>query len=160
MSGVSVTIDDAELRATLADLLARVRRPRRALAAIGRALVTKTDLTFRAQADPWGDPWDALSEVTLARRRGSSAQILRDTGILANSIHAQVADTHVRVGTPVDYAAVHQFGNPRNRFFGRALAPIPARPFLPIRDGRADLPEGLRADLLDILSRYLQDGTP
>jgi len=27
-------------------------------------------------------------------------------------------------------AAVHEFGNPKNRFYGKAKAPIPARPFI------------------------------
>jgi phage virion morphogenesis protein len=161
MSGAAfrVTVDDAALQGALAEMLARVRHPRDAFAASGQALVTHVDLNFRAQADPWGDPWAELSPVTLSRRRGSSAQILRDTGRLANSLHARVNDTSVAVGTDVEYAAVHQYGHPLNRFFGRALAPIPARPFLPIRGGRVDLPDDLRADLLDILGHYLQAGS-
>ncbi len=157
MTRVTVTVDDTEVRRALGALAAQVADLTPAMTDIGQALVTTTDLTFRGQHDPWGNPWQPLSPVTLARRRGSSAHILRDTGRLANSLHF-VADAHsVAVGTDVIYAATHQFGNPANRMFGRASAPIPARPFLPIRaSGQVDLPPDLQADILDILNRHLQ----
>jgi phage virion morphogenesis protein len=154
-SGVTVTVEDAELRAALARMIRAARDPRPALKAIGQVLVTGADLSFRAEEDPWGSPWAPLTQTTLARRRGSRAQILRDSGILANSISARVSGDSVEVGTDVIYAATHQFGRPDNRFYnsprGRP-APIPARPSLPIRGGAADLPATQRADILDAVA--------
>jgi phage gpG-like protein len=51
-------------------------------------------------------------------------------------------------GPAAKYAAAQQFGNPRNRMFGKAPAPIPARPMLPLRpSGRVDLPPRLLAEI-------------
>ena len=80
-----------------------------------------------------------------------SAKILRDTGRLAGSVNYRASRDQVVVGSNVIYAATQQFGRADNRMFGRALAPIPARPFLPIRNGRLDLPAATRAALLDLL---------
>lgn len=160
MSGITVTVDDAEVRAALERMTAAARNPRPALRAIGQVLVSGTDLSFRAQEDPWGAPWAPLSETTLARRRGTSAHILRDTGRLANSISARVTGTAVEVGTNVIYAATHQFGRPTNRFYNTprgARAPIPARPFMPIRGGVVDLPAEWRRDILDAIADHLAD---
>lgn len=166
MSGVSVTLDDREVQQALGNLLRRLANPRPALESIGAAVVADTDLAFRGQSDPWGQPWTPLSAVTQARRRQGpgtgSNQILRDSGMLANSINYQVSDDAVIVGTLVgtgrQYAAVHQFGNPANRMFNTPSghpAPIPARPFLPIRGNQVDLPASLRAEILAIATRHL-----
>jgi phage gpG-like protein len=55
------------------------------------------------------------------------------------------------VGTNLVYGAVHQFGNPANRYYNTprgAPAPIPARPFLGL--SVAD-----REAILKVLTRYL-----
>lgn len=162
MSGVSVTLDDREVQRAIGNLLHHLANPRPALEAIGAAVVTATDLAFRGQHDPWGQPWTPLSAVTQARRRQGprpgNNQILRDNGILANSISAQVSGDAVIVGTDVVYAAPHQFGNPANRMFNTPRgnpAPIPRRSFLPIRPSGVDLPASLRAEILAIGARHL-----
>lgn len=155
MSGVSVQVDDRQVQAALARLAARVRDLEPVFASMGQVVVTRADLSFRGEQSPAGDAWAALSAVTLRRRRGSTAQILSDTGRLANSITAHASAQAVRVGTNVAYAAVQQFGNPANRMYNTAgghAAPIPARPFLPT-DG---LPAADQADMLDILRQALR----
>lgn len=102
--------------------------------------VTLIDDSFDSQSSPSGAPWAGLSEVTLARRRkgkgSGSPRALIDTGRLRQSITGQASDQGFRFGTNVVYGGAQQFGNPRNRFFGKHPAPIPARPFMPIeRDG-------------------------
>lgn len=159
MSGFTITLDDREVQHALERLAASVRNMYPVFDALGQVLVTRSDLSFRAEQTPWGDGWTALSNVTLGRRRGTSAQILRDTGRLAGSITAQPSANEVQVGTNVIYAAVHQFGNPANRFYNTSRgrpAPIPARPFLPIRGGAVDLPAADRDSMLDILRRALE----
>ena len=162
MSGVRLTLDDREVQQALGNLLRRLANPRPALEAIGAAVVADTDLAFRGQSDPWGQPWTPLSAVTQARRRqgpGAGAnQILRDTGRLANSIGYQVSGDAVSVGTNVVYAAPHQFGNPANRMHNTPRgnqAPIPPRPFLPLRNNQVDLPAALRAEIMAIATRHL-----
>ena len=163
MSGAAlrVELDDADLRAALARLAAWARDLTPVFEQLGQVVVTRADLSFRGQASPWGTAWAALSPVTLARRRqgpgeGPGAAILRDSGRLAGSIHAEPSADEVWVGTDETvYAATHQFGRPDNRLFGRARAPIPARPFLPLRGGAVDLPAEDREAMHAIVHRAL-----
>lgn len=158
MSGVTVTVDDAEVRATLARLVETVAHPREALDAVGLALVSRIRGTIASGQDYKGVAFMPLSPVTLARRRkqGRGAQILRDTGRLLNSITHHADDTTVEVSADAVYAAAQQFGNPDNRMFGKAPAPIPPRPFFPIdATGNADLPDAWRDETVDIMSRFV-----
>lgn len=161
MSGVSVNITDEGVREGLREARERIADLRPAMQEIGAAVQSETDLSFREQRDPWGNAWAALSDVTLSRRRGTSAQILSDTRRLSNSVNVRASAESVEIGTNVVYAAVHQFGNPANRMYNTPRgnpAPIPARPFLPIRNGGLDLPAGVRDDVMDIINRYLERG--
>jgi phage virion morphogenesis protein len=115
MSGFSVTVDDASFKGALNDLSGRLKSLREPMASIGQAIVTASDLSFRAQKDPWGVAWAKLRASTLRQRRkgkrkGRSDQILRDTGRLQNSISYRANRDSVTVGTNVVYAAIHQFG--------------------------------------------------
>lgn len=69
--------------------------------------------------------WKELSPITMKRRRGSTSEILRDTGVLMASIgqpnqHGIMAFTplSVTVGTNVIYARAHQegIGVPKREF--------------------------------------------
>lgn len=186
MSGLSVTVDDAAVLTALRSLQARCGDLRPAMDAIGQNLVTAADLTFRGQADPWGTPWAKLSQVTQERRRkgsgGGSNKILRDTGVLANSLNYQITADSVTFGTSVIYAPTHQFGAKMGEFgrysqvsrrtkykpgdfrrnagtvkgFQIPWGDIPRRAFLPIsKAGAADLPPDQLADILDTLNRHL-----
>ena len=155
MSGFSVQVDDAQVRAALATLSARMGDLSPAMRSIGQTLVAATDLAFRSQKDPWGQAWKPLAASTLrGRRKGKgsgSDKILRDTGRLSNSITYRAERASVQVGTNVIYAAIHQFGGS----IGAHKIPFPARPFLPVRAG-GDLLADTREDVLDILRRYLR----
>ena len=157
MTGVSVDIDDRQVKDALSRLIGQVTDLRPVLDKLAKVVVARADVSCRGQQSPDGAPWQKLSDATLRRRRGSSAQILKDTGRLASSISAQPASAHeVIVGTNVEYAAVHQFGNPANRMYNTPRgnpAPIPPRPFLPT-DG---LPDEDRDAMIDIISRALME---
>ena len=160
---VRIRIEDKGVLAALAALRARADDPRPALAEAGAALVTRIQLGFRDSQTPWGTPWAALE-----LRDGKP---LRDTGRLGNSItYRVIGKTGFEVGTTIPYAPTHQYGatirpkkGPRLVFrprgfkhpiFARQVT-IPARPFLPIRDGRADLPADWTADVLEALSAFV-----
>lgn len=142
----------------LADAAARVRNMRPLLDAIGATLADNARLTFRDQADPWGRTWAPLSPVTVARRRGSGAKALLDTGRLRNSItHKADADT-VTVGTNVRYAPTHQFGARKGQYRARPPIPwgnVPARAFLPIRGRQVDLPLEWRREVVGTMAAYI-----
>lgn len=97
-----------------------------------------------------------------------AAQVLIDKGLLRGSIHGKVSMHTAAVATNDVRARVHQFGNPKNRFpngpGGRRkgagpLAPIPARPFMPMdKNGRLMLPPGLKAELFHMLRLAISEG--
>ena len=161
MSGFSIRVEESQVKAALSTLQGNLSDLTPAMKGIGQVLVTETDLAFRAQADPWGNAWAKLSEVTLQRRRKGkgtgSNKILRDTGRLANSINYRADATSVSVGTNVVYAAMHQFGGTKSQW-PHLWGNIPARPFLPVRNNRVDLPPDTLDDILDVVRVHLRGG--
>jgi phage gpG-like protein len=165
VSSLAFSVDDVEVQRQLAGLRAALGSLAKPLDAIGFAVTQRMLGTFRDQEDPWGARWSPLSAVTIAfRRKGrgpGADQILRDTGALMNSITHRVIGNAVEIGpgpSTKDYAPTHQFGRPSNRMFGKAPAPIPARPFAPIQlGGYVDLPEDWSDEILDVVSVYLED---
>src|SRR5688500_18970028 len=109
--------------------------PSDAMRAIGEAMLENVEQRFQTETDPWGAAWAPHSPVTIALRaaRGRLGKILQDTRNLANSKYARVIDggRKVLVGLGASYAHVQHFGNPNNKMFGKAKAPIPARAILP-----------------------------
>lgn len=86
--------------------------------------------------------------------RASGFRILVNTRALANGIVSRVDGRRTRVtasGPASKYARAQHYGNPANRIFGKAPAPIPSRKFFPIRNGRVDLPPELRAEIVDMV---------
>lgn len=154
---VTVTLEDAQLRRALARLSARLGDLSGPMEEIGQALVTDVDLAFREQRDPWGDAWRALSDVTLRRRRGTSAQILSDSRRLAGSINYRAGRDSVEVGSNVVYAAMQHFGG-RKSDFSHLWGDIPARPFLPVDPvtGEARLADDTRDEVAGIVAAHLE----
>lgn len=84
-----------------------------AVQGIADDLTALVALGFRSGTDPWGNPWKPLAPSTIRARRkgGAGAQILRDTGVLQNSLaSARVSGDTIEIGTAVPYAAAHQDG--------------------------------------------------
>lgn len=132
MAGAHIRIGDTEVRARAADLAGLDLDPAPLLRDIGEGLLLSVDDRFRAQTGPDGAKWAALSEVTLARRRGISGLILHDSGHMRNdTIAYEVHGRTLLHGTNAIQGAVQQFGAP-----ARSLGPvspwgdIPARPFI------------------------------
>ncbi len=174
--GVTLTIDDAQVKAVLARIAERGANLQPALSAIGSLIKESIRTNFAEGGRP--TPWQPI--------KNRDGQPLRDTGRLMNSITKRVAKSEVTVGTNVVYAAVHHFGAKRgsfgtktvtvkphtrliNQVFGRPLAKpkkiqvgahprsmalpwgdIPARPFMLVQD--EDLVE-----IKEYLSRYITE---
>lgn len=164
MTGVSIKVDSRAVHDALNRLTHNVSDLRPAMDSIGSAVRDMIDLGFRAESDPYGNRWAPLSEVTQERRRSGrgsgSNKILRDTGVLANSMTYQAAANSVEIGTGVEYAVTHQFGSSKGEF-GRTSrgAPIPwgdipARPFLP----EDDLPMEWEGEVLAVIDKHLGAG--
>jgi phage gpG-like protein len=160
----SVTVDDTSAVRVL-DNVIRVAGGQDGAREGAKVLEQRVRQTFRDEADPWGTPWPPHSPVTLARRekRGNaSIQKLIDTGAMFDSLHTEESGDgfDVVIGGADMWPGVHQEGNPNNRMFGKALAPIPARPMFPIRNDRVDLPgewaQAILAPLEDLMAKAIE----
>mgnify|MGYP003561121444 CR=1 FL=1 len=105
---------------------------------------------FRDSRDPYGNPWQRLAASTLRKRRGTSAQILVDTGTLRRqSVTYRAAANSVELGSNLAYAAIHQFGGRAGR--NRSTA-IPRRAYLPFdASGNANLPDPWERQCIDVI---------
>lgn len=153
-AGFTAEYDDAEASKLLGRLSAFCARPVEATAKVAHVIAERSRLTFHDQADPWGNPWAALSPATLAKRRGGGrggVSILRDTGQLLASLTDGVAgdEAVVHIGFSDRPATIHQFGGQAGR--GRKVN-IPARPMLPIRGNTVDLPPSWRDEVIEVLN--------
>lgn len=175
-SVIDITVDDAELKAALKQLAAKLNDLKPFFNDAGETLLNSTRERFRSQTDPDGARWPALSPAYAARKPRNKDKILTLSGALRGTLVKQADKDSLRIGSPLVYAATHQFGAAKGSF-GTVTArvneytrrsrkgasftvrahtrqmrvpwgDIPARPFLGLSD--AD-----RADLLDALNDYL-----
>ncbi|WP_051419672.1 phage virion morphogenesis protein [Paracoccus pantotrophus] len=115
MTGISfrAELDATEAQNRLHQLVKLMDQRRPFFAAVGEQLVFSTGRNFQQQSAPDGTPWAPLKPATIkarSRRSRSKIAILRERGLLAGSINYQATDDEVRIGSPVEYAAVHQLG--------------------------------------------------
>ncbi|MVA40667.1 phage virion morphogenesis protein [Agrobacterium vitis] len=133
MTGISykATIDDADMREKLAELIGKMQRPAGFYKNVGEHLLNSVKDNFENESAPDGSRWKTLSQATRDQREKkyghAPTAILRASGDLANSINMQASDTDVRIGSSLIYAAIHQFGGDAGR--GNKVN-IPARPYL------------------------------
>lgn len=120
MAGISIDVtlrDDGQLR--LQELLDRMSDRRPFYAAVGERLVGSAGENFRREADPDGTPWLSLRPSTIrARQRLGQLPLTilrsnskgRSGSSLAGSINFDATTEGVKVGSPKEYAAIHQLG--------------------------------------------------
>lgn len=137
-----VGIDEATRR--LGALAAAGRDLTPLMRSIGEYLVRVTRDRFADERAPDGTPWQPLSETTRRRKRRNKDRILTESGALGMQIVYRAGPTEVLVGSPLVYAATHQFGAKKGAF-GRTSrgspipwGDIPARPFLGLSDADRD----------------------
>ena len=148
-----------------------------ALRALGRVLVNRVRFGFVSQRDPWGGRWKPLSPIYRV------GQPLRNTGQLMNSLSSRVQGESVIVGTNLKakggvlFPAVLQYGATikpvkakvlafrtpvsGGKFIFLKKAVIPARPFLPLKDGKIELPDSwAKSALLSMAKSMGFEATP
>lgn len=127
---------------------------------IGELLVSSVRDRFRRGVGPDGRPWKPS-----IRARKEGGQTLRDTGLLANSIHYRADSRRVEVGTNDKRARVHQQGMTirakrakalrfqiGEQWFIRRHVTIPARPFLGIsQQDEQDIDEAVQRRIEEAL---------
>lgn len=103
-----------------------------ALKEIGEDLVDSTTPRFSSGVGPDGEKWKDNSAVTI-ERKGRNKPLI-DEGTLMNSIHyALIGTDTLEVGSPIEYAAMQQFGGSKSEF-PFLWGDIPERPFLGVSD--------------------------
>lgn len=157
---IKIDLDDRSVLNALNGLLRAGADLQPALQDIGEYLVVSTRDRFRDGVAPDGAPWAPNSPVTTARRgKGAAGKrpLIGETRQLSTRIFYRVTAHTVEVGSPLEYAAVHQFGAGKGQF-GRSKrgskrgpipwGDIPARPFLGLSDQD-------RSEVLDIIQEHL-----
>lgn len=146
---IRVEIEDRAVLDALEDLRARVSDLTPVMADVAQALASETERRFEQE----GPGWPSLANSTILARMKSShwpGKMLQRSGQLAASIQTAHGRDYAQIGSNKVYAAIHQFGGPAGR--GRKVT-IPARPYLPIVDGR--LTDEAERTILDVVQGYL-----
>lgn len=150
MAGVTFTVEfSAEaVRAALESFVARMDKPTAFYQSVGEYMVgTAIKRNFDSETAPDGTAWAKLRPVTIKRREKAGQvpiAILSASRSLRNAIAAQPGPDGVRIGTPMEYAAVMQSGAAQGKFgerkgvnklgrnyrFDLPWGDIPARPYL------------------------------
>lgn len=174
---INIDLNDAELQAELKKLAAKLSDLTPFFKDVGETLLNSTRERFRTQTAPDGERWAALSPAYAARKPRHKDKPLTLSGVLRGTLTKQADADSLRIGTPLVYGAVHQFGATKGSF-GTVVArineyarrtktgattvkahtrnmaipwgDIPARPFL-------GLSEADRQDLLEALNEYLAE---
>lgn len=162
-------IDDSEVIDGLQRLVDQLHHPRPAFVEIGEYLVGATKQRFADGAGPDGVRWVMNSRATLEAHLGryrnttrkrdgrlnargvavvqGKKPLIGESRSLSTQIYYQIHGDGLRVGSPMQYAAMQHFGGSKAEF-PHLWGDIPARPFLGISD--AD-----EREVGDIVTRYL-----
>ncbi|HAV1517119.1 TPA: phage virion morphogenesis protein [Vibrio parahaemolyticus] len=153
MAGVrySVRLNDSEIQEALNQLIKRGSNLMPAMMEIGEELLISHDQRFRDKKSPDGVPWAPLSETTKSLKTKNVDTILVLNGLLSGTLNYQASSDNLLFGSPLEYAATHQFGrvtSPNSMIPNKA---IPARPFLGVDENDREM-------ILETLSDYLLNG--
>lgn len=162
---IELKFDETRVTEQFNKLMAGVKNAAPLMRIIAGDMMDEVEDNFRSEGRP---KWLGFKYTPSAKRGGSGAKLLQDSGQLASSIQEHSSNDTAAVGTNKVYAAIHQFGGktkphiikPRNKkalaFGGRVVksvnhpgSNIPARPFLSITPGGEQ-------KILSHTSQYLQ----
>lgn len=121
MTGFSISaeLQIQEARTQLRDLLERMDNRRPFFGAVGERLLLSTARNFDRQGGPDGKAWKPLAPATIkARQRLGQTPITilrsnskgRSGSALAGSVNYEASESELRIGSPKETAAIHQFG--------------------------------------------------
>lgn len=164
---ISIEINNRSVLDALRTLAGRVGDMTPAMQDIGEHLAETTKRRFDTSTSPDGQAWAANSEATVLQylgftggnykkdgslskkgqaRYSGKKPLIGDSRSLSSTIHYQAGASFVEIGSPMEYAAMQQFGGMKSAF-PNLWGDIPARPFLGISDDD-------ERSILEILSGY------
>ena len=130
MSGVSIKVDDKNVREMLSGILKRMGNPAPAMKILGAIARTSIVRNFEKGGRP--TKWKPLSPETLKTKKGTA--ILREQGMaggLMGSVNYKPFNNKVVISANKVYAAIHHFGGKAGR--GKKVT-IPDRPYMMVQD--------------------------
>lgn len=130
---VEYEFDDKRVLAALKKLAESGDDIRPALSAIGESLMESTKHRFETTTSPDGESWllNSVLSTLLNNDKKGDRPLTGETGFLMDTINWQLTNDGVEVGSPMEYAAMQQFGGKKSEF-KHLWGDIPARPFLGI----------------------------
>lgn len=146
MIGIEIKVDDEKVQRLLINLSKKVGNLSPIMREIAGIMHDAVEENFEKQGRP---RWKPLRPSTIEARKKKGywpGKILQQRGRLAASISRKYDNNSARVGTNLEYAAIHQFGGLAGRGH---KAKIPARPFLKLT--RQDM-----SDIKEVLRKYLK----
>lgn len=173
---IRITVIDTGIGEPIARLLRGLQNPRPALKAIGELVMESTKERFALSQDPYGKPWAANADSTLAaylHRDGKSftkkgqvsargkrllaakKPLIGQSKSLSTQFAYRVAGNGVEIRSTMVYAAMQQFGGQKSRF-PHLWGDIPARPFFP--DAQRGLPPALAQRIESVLAEAILGG--
>lgn len=100
----------------------------------GQRWAPNTETTYLKLLGKYKGSYGKTGKLTAggARRAAGKKPLVGETGALASTINYQAGSDFVDIGSPMEYAGVHQFGAKKHSFTGGRTpwGDIPARPFL------------------------------
>lgn len=112
---------------------------------LGELLLESTRQRMDKQEAPDGTPWQPLSETT-QQLKGHDT-VLKLSHSLYDLLNYQIGSNQLMLGSPLEYAATHQFGREGGGFGG---SDIPERAFLGISDQD-------EIDILDVINDHFEN---
>ncbi len=169
---IEVKLEDEAIRAAFTRLVQAGIQMKPLMQEIGEFLAETTKQRFQTSTAPDGSRWAPNAETTYVdllgrfkssygkagkisaagiRRAARKKPLIGETGALSTTINYRAGSDFVEIGSPMEYAAVQQFGAKARSFTGGKTpwGDIPARPFLGLSASDRD-------GLLEIINSYLE----
>lgn len=172
---VEIDYETSTIKLALNRVHARLSDLSPAMREIGELLVERAKQRFATSTAPDGTRWAPNAPATImaylsryggtrrkdggltkrgAARAAAKKPLIGETKQLMGTLHYRYGRDWVTVGSPMVYAAIHQWGGKAGR--GKRV-PVPARPFLPVTASGGWLGDGDRRAALDVLREALED---
>ena len=135
MTAISVDyqFNDTEIIAALQRLAGSGANLSSPFGAIGESLMESTKHRFETTTSPEGESWSLNSGLStlLNVDKKCDRALTGESGLLMDTMNYQLNAEGVEIGSPMEYAAMQQFGGTKSEF-PHLWGDIPARPFLGI----------------------------
>jgi len=104
-----------EIGEAIRRLVANLQSPKGLMSAIGKMVVSQTKRRFQAHSDPEGKAWPPKLPIFAAWEGGKNIPLTYTGALMQSIVHREPDDLTTEIGSPLPYAARHQFGGPGSK---------------------------------------------